>query len=297
MMDLPRRLARLLVVLALVLAQLALGRPQSALAAPGDLLADVVTPEGGGLLWPTAISPSVAFDGRYLYYAAYAGSVLHRLDVPPLGGPTPATGLVDIPITGAPSGIMTLAWDAGRGLFWAVSGDGSTIYQLTVAGVATQIFRIGPTDRPGFQTGPFPVETKIAYDRSDDSIWYSPDATPRIYHYSVTPTALGAANLLSYVDVDTTAQCGYNQSSGVATGGAHLFVTITGCPYYFEYTKTGVQVAYYPVNVPGQSTQQPACDNLSYSVPVLWIKDGYASRIRAFQQPTGVPTPCVFGGG
>ena len=76
-------------------------------------------------------------------------TILHRLDVPPLGtAPAPATGLVDIPITGAMSGIMTLAWDAGRGLFWAVSGDGSAIYQLTTAGVATQIFRIGPADRP-----------------------------------------------------------------------------------------------------------------------------------------------------
>ncbi len=297
-MPAVRRPIRLLASLVLVVAQLLLGQPQSALAAPGDLLADVVTPEGGGLLWPTAISPSVAFDGQYLYYANYAGSVLHRLDVPPLGGPTTATGLVDIPITGAMSGIMTLAWDAGRGLFWAVSGDGSVIYQLTRSGIATQIFRIGPADRPGFQTGPFPVETKIAYDRSDDTIWYSPDATSRIYHYTTTPTMLGTATLAPtpYIDVNVTAQCGFNQASGVATGGASLFITATGCPYYFEYSKAGVQLNFYPLNYAGtQSTQQPACDDLSYAVPVLWIKDGYASRIRAYEQPAG--TPCVYGGG
>jgi hypothetical protein len=292
---------RLLAALALVLAQMFLGHPQTALAATGDLKADVVTPEGGGLLWPTAISPSVAFDGRYLYYANYAGNVLHRLDVPPLGTtPMPATGLLDIPITGAMSGIMTLAWDAGRGLFWAVSGDGSAIYQLTTAGVATQIFRIGPADRPGFQTGPFPVETKIAYDRSDDTIWYSPDATSRIYHYTTTPTALGTATLAPtpYIDVNVTAQCGFNQSSGVGTGGTSLWITATGCPYFFEYSKTGTQLNFYPLNYTGtMSTQQPACDNLSYPTPVLWIKDGYNSRIRAFEQPAGTPTPCVFGGG
>jgi len=298
-MKMHRRPLRLLAAFALVSAQLFLGHPQSALAGTGDLVADIVTNEGGGLLWPTAISPSVAFDGQYLYYTNYAGSVLHRIDVPPVGaGPTPATGIVDIPITGAMSGIMTLAWDSGRGLFWAVSGDGSAIYQLTRTGIATQIFRIGPADRPGFQTGPFPVETKITYDRGDDTIWYSPDATSRIYHYTTTPTMLGTATLAPtpYVDVNVTAQCGFNQASGVGTGGSSLFVTVTGCPFLFEYSKTGAQLNFYPINYAGaQSTQQPACDNLSYAVPVFWIKDGYASRIRAFEQPAG--TPCVYGGG
>ena len=300
MKDPGRGVVRLLMALALALAQIAIGRAEPALAAPGDLVADVVTPEGGGLLWPTAISPSVAFDGRYLYYADYAGSVLHRLDIPPAGpGPTPATGRVDIPITGSMSGIMTLSYDAGRDVFWAVSGNGLAVYRLTKTGTATLAFQIGADDRPGLQTGPFAVETKIAYDRSDDSIWYSPDATSRIYHYHTYADTLGTAVLVEstpYVDVNVTAQCGFNQSSGVAAGATHLFISATGCPFYFQYTKTGTQVAAIPINYAGQqSTQDLECDNVSYGVPVFWIKDGYNSRIRAFEQPAGAL--CAFGGG
>jgi hypothetical protein len=294
-----RRGLRLLIALGLVLAQAILGRAELAFAAPGDLVAEVVTPEGGGLLWPTAISPSVAFDGRYLYYAEYAGSILHRLDVPPPGGSTPATGRVDYPITGSMSGVMTLSYDAGRDIFWAVSGNGLAIYRLTKTGAATLAYQIGADDRPGFQTGPFAVETKIAYDRSDDSIWYSPDATSRIYHYHTYADVLGTAALVEgtpYVDVNVTAQCGFNQSSGVAAGASALFITVTGCPYYFQYAKTGAQLAAHAINYAGQqSTQDLECDDLSYSVPVFWIKDGYDSRIRAFEQPAG--GLCAFGGG
>ncbi|HKW77931.1 MAG TPA: hypothetical protein VJQ09_02460 [Candidatus Limnocylindria bacterium] len=294
-MDGSRRgLFAVLAALALLAIQLA----SAAFAAPGDVVADVITPEGGGLLWARSISPSVAFDGSHLYYTEYAGSILHRIDVPPAGGPTPATGIVDVPITGSLSGIMTIAYDRGRDLFWAVGGNGTSIYTLTKSGVASLAFTIGPEDRPGFQSGIFAVEVKIAYDRADDSIWYSPDATSRIYHYRTTPDALGTADPVPatpWVDVDVTAQCGYNQSSGVATGGTSLFVTVTGCPFFFEYSKTGTKLAWYPVNYAGQqSTQDAECDDTSYAVPVLWIKDGYASRIRAYELPVA---SCALGGG
>ena len=97
-------------------------------------------------------------------------------------------------------------------------------------------------------------------------------------------------------DVNVTAQCGYNQTSGVAVGGADLFISVAGCPYYFEYTKSGTQVAAYAINFAGQqSTQDVECDDLSYSVAVFWIKDGYDGHIRAFEQPRS--GACLYGGG
>jgi hypothetical protein len=299
------RWARRLPLLALVTGLITLGRALPAMAAPGDLIADVITPEGTGVVFVRGISPSVAFDGRYLYYTEYAGSILHRIDVPPAGGPSVATGQVSVPIVGAESGIMTLAYDAGRDAFWAIGGDGLSVYVLSKAGTATLAYRIDlVNDRPGFQTGPFVTETKIAYDGTDDTIWYSPDATSRIYHYHTFPDALGTAALVAgtpYIDVDIApndiaAQCGYNQSSGVAVGGAHLFISVAGCPYYFEYTKTGTKVGSHAYTFSGQeSTQDLECDNLSYGVAVLWIKEGYQGRIRAVEQPSACA--CVFGGG
>jgi hypothetical protein len=268
-------------------------------AAAGDLVADVVVPEE----YPTNIAPSVAFDGTYLYYLGYGTPVLHRIDVPPAGGTTFATGHVATPITGA-QGVISLAYDAGRDQFWAVGSDGLTIYLLSKTGTATRVFSVDPAqDRPGFQSGMYATEVKIAYDRSDDTIWYSPDAMTRIYHYSTTPDALGTAQLVSaspYVNVglppnDMNAQCGYSQSSGIATGGANLFVSVGGCDYLFEYTKTGTKVAWYAYNAyPGGSAQDVECDDLTYGVPVFWIRDAWDGHIRAFEQPVGA---CAYGGG
>jgi hypothetical protein len=293
-----RRAAGPLVAGALAL-QLAL-IPLPAAAAAGDLIADVVVPDR----YPTSIAPSVAFDGQYLYYVGYGTPVLHRVDVPPPGGTTAATGHVETPITGA-SGIMTLAYDAGRDAFWAVGNDGVSIYLLTKAGAAMLIFSVDPAqDRPKFQTDVYVTEVKIAYDRTDDTIWYSPDATTRIYHYHTTADALGTAQLVSatpYIDVglapnDMSAQCGYSQSSGIAVGGANLFVSVAGCNYLFEYTKTGTKVAWYAYNTnAGGSTQDVECDNLSYGVPVFWIRDAWDGHIRAFEQPA--LDACRFGGG
>lgn len=305
MMNHALRWVRLLSVLALVTGQITLGRAVPAMAAPGDLIADVITPEASDPLFVREISPSVAFDGKYLYYTEYAGITLHRIDVPPAGQSSIATGRFDVPIVGAESGIMTLSYDASRDAFWAVGGDGLSIYLLSKAGTATLVYRIDPVnDRPGFQTGPFVTETKIAYDGTDDTIWYSPDATSRIYHYQIFADALGTAELVAatpYIDVDVApndiaAQCGYSQSSGVAVGGAHLFITVAGCPYYFEYTKTGGKVAWYAYNFSGSdSPQDPECDNMSYGVAVFWIKEAYEGRIRAVEQPSA--GACVFGGG
>lgn len=303
MKDSPRWI-RLLLTIAFGICAIAMYRAVPARATAGDRIAEVITPEDNSFAWARGISPNVAFDGRYLYYTEYAGSILHRIDVPPPGSPTAATGQVNVPIMGSSSGIMTISYDRRRDGFWAIGGDALAVYFLTKAGNATRMYSIDPTtDRPGFQSGPFATETKIAYDGTDDTIWYSPDATTRIYHYRVTPDALGTADLVTatpYIDVgaapnDVAAQCGYSQSSGVAVGGANLFVTVAGCPYYFQYSKTGVKVAAHSYSPMMDSSQDAECDNVSYGVAVLWIKEGYKGRIVAIEQPSA--GACVYGGG
>src|SRR3989442_15076111 len=106
---------RALFVLALVALEVMIGG-QPASAAPGDLIADVLVPEA----WPRSTAPSVAFEGRYLYYTDYAGPILHRIDFPPPGGPSLATGHVVVPITGAPSVVRSIAISSTRALLLAV---------------------------------------------------------------------------------------------------------------------------------------------------------------------------------
>jgi hypothetical protein len=296
-----RTTARALAIATLVVVQLLASPAGLALAAPGDLIADVVVNEP----YPDNISPSVAFDGRYLYHTGYGGSVLHRINVPPRGATTTAAGQVDTPIQGSASGVMTLAYDSGRDAFWAVGGDGLSIYLLSKTGAASLVFRIDPsTDRPGHVPGYYADEMKIAYDREGDTIWYSPDATVRIYHYQTYASSRGSAVLVAatpYIDVgqppnDMGPECGYSQSSGIAVGGADLFVSIAGCSRLFQYTKTGAKVGSFPYNSGGAtSAQDLECDNVSYGVSVFWLRDGYDGHIRAIQQPSA--SACRLGGG
>jgi hypothetical protein len=274
---------------------------KSAWAVPGDVVADVFTPEGA-TFWPLGISPSVAFDGKYLYYAEYAGHVLHRIDAPPAGGNYDATGHIDIPIVGIPSGLMAIAYDAGRDAFWATGGDGLSVYLLSKAGNAVQVFTIDPLNgRPGYQCTPGDTctESKLAYDRVDDTLWIGPDAFPRIYHYQTYPDPLGYAVLAptSFIDVSTppndmAPECGYSIVSAVAVGGDHLFIGAGGCARYFEYTRSGVKVASFPMAA--ISVGDFECDNATYGVSVLWVKNSFWGEIRAYEQPAA--NACEYGG-
>jgi hypothetical protein len=295
------RIWRVFAVAALAAAVVSGGRAGPAAAAPGDVIAEITVPESDGLLWIRGVAKAIGFDGHNLFYAEYAGQVLHRIDVPPPGA-SYAAGHIDIPVQGAPTGIMAISYDATRDAFWAVGGDGLSIYLLSKGGVATLQYTIDPqTDRPGNCKTGCGNEAKINYDGTDDTIWYAPDTSLRIYHYGATPDALGTAQLVPatpFIDVDVPPndmflQCGYSQVSGLAVGGPSLFITVAGCSYYFEYSKTGTKLGQYPDNPPSSGDFE--CDNLSYPVSVIWARDGWSGHIRAYEQPAA--NACQYGGG
>src|SRR2546430_12372213 len=70
---------------ALMLVQLTLLGTAPAVAAPGDLVADVIVNEQ----YPDDNSPSVAFYGTYLHHTRDGGLVLNPINVPPAGGGPP----------------------------------------------------------------------------------------------------------------------------------------------------------------------------------------------------------------
>ena len=255
---------------------------------------------------------AIGYDGGYLYYTEWAGSILHRINIPPKGS-SYAAGHIDIPILGTPSGVMAISYDARRDAFWAIGGDGLSMYLLQKTGQATLRFIINPaTDRPGnckpggiTWTAVCPTEAKINYDGTDDTIWYAPNTSKRIYHYRATPSPIGTAQLVDgtpWLDVDVppndmTPECGYSQVSGIAVGGPYVIVNVAGCPHYFKYLKDGTKLGVYPMQPP--SGDPPSgdleCDSRSYDVWVLWARDGWNGHIYAFQQPFN--GACAFGGG
>src|SRR2546422_2741827 len=300
--------SRVFAAFALVLASLAFVGGVPASASAGNTVADVITPEGA------VPEIGVAFDGQYLYYVERNGTVLHRIDVPPPCGnpcaPAAATGHLDIPITSPLNplgfaGINAMSFDSRRGVFWAAGSDGLSIYQLTRTGIATAAFSIDPvTGRRGAckPTLCFPsLLDGLAYDAADDTIWYKPDASNRIYHYLTHGDLLGRAILAPtpYVDTDVppndlASQCGFNYPSWVVVGGGDLFVGADRCQDYFEFTKTGTIAGWAAYNFRGTPDGDAECDNVSYSVSVIWTRDVNDGHIRAAEQPAA--GACVYGG-
>jgi hypothetical protein len=305
-----RKVSRVLAVLVVVIASLGLGGASPAFGAAGNLVADVITPEGA------VPEIGVSFDGQYLYYTERNGAVLHRIDVPPACGfpcvTSVASGHIDIPITSPLNpfgigGINAMSYDSRRGTFWTVGGDGLTIYQLSKTGLATTAFAIDPAQgRPGACKTTIcwsSLVDGLAYDAADDTLWYKPDASNRIYHYLSHGDLLGRAILAPtpYVDTDVApndlaSQCGFNYPSWVVVGGADLFVGADKCQYYFEFAKSGTMVGWTAYNTRGTPDGDAECDNLSYApVSVFWARDVNDGHIRAFEQPA--PAACAYGGG
>jgi hypothetical protein len=158
--------------------------------------------------------------------------------------------------------------------------------------------------RPGYSCTPGNTctESKIAYDSTDDTIWIGPDAFPRVYHYHTYPDAMGfgravlAQPQFIAVDVpgnDMSAECGYSIVSAVAVGGGDLYIGAGGCPYYFQYTRSGTKVA--ATKMTGATSPGSfACDNVSYPVSVFWVKNAFWGEIKAYEQPNR--NACGFGG-
>lgn len=270
---------------------------------PGALVATVIPPEAS-----VPFGKAIGYDGHYLYYAEWSGPLLHRIDLPPKGVSN-ATGHVTMIIVGAPTGIMSISYDSTRDAFWAVGGDGLTIYLMDKTGNAKLQFVInvlsdlpglckphGNLWLPGCRT-----EVKINYDGTDDTIWYAPDTSKRIYHYKTQPDQFGTAQLVEstpFVDVDVapndmSAECGYSQVNGVAVGGSSLFFNVAGCTKFFEFTKTGIKLGSYPIQP--SPTGDIECDNRTYDVSIFWARSGSDGLIYGYEQPRA--QACLFGGG
>lgn len=275
----PRRVVALTLatLVALVLAAPAVG-------ATGDVLADLAPPNASG-------GRGIAFDGANLYYTDFAGAVLHRVGVD-------GSGHSQTPIVGA-AGINSLAYDATRDAFWAVDGTGLGIFLVQRDGSAARYFAIVPaTDLPGFCDrlgGCSTVVSGLAYDGSDDTLWYAPHGTERVYHFDTIGHAIG---FFDTNDVSSTffPDCASSGVGGVAAGGDSLYLAAAACARGFRFTKSDTASAARLTSFasPGNAAADVECDDESFGPDALWVRDASAGRIRAIEIPA---SSCGGGGG
>lgn len=264
-------------ILLLTTSSMASIKPAYSVPAEGSVLATLTGCCGSGV--------GVGFDGVNLYWMDFSGATLHKIM-------TNGTFVADIPITGGSATVIS--WDATRNVFWGAQG--TNIYKIASNGTATLAFSVAgnlPGDcNNGF--GCLSLVDGLNYDGSDDSIWYSPDASQRAYHYATNGTLLG------FVDVnvppnDMAPVCGFNYNSGVATGSDILYLGANGCNHIFKYAKNGTLLNSFSIGT--GRTEDMECDDITFAAngtDAIWTKDAFDTELIAFAVPQST---CKFGGG
>jgi hypothetical protein len=251
---------------------------------PGTQVGDCVPANASG-------GVSVAFDGEFLYYTNFGGHMLWRADPHPDGTCTFAGG---VPITGqAVFGVDAFSYDASRDLFWAASSD-FNVYTMSKTGVTTFAFTTNG-NRPGeCDGGCIPLIDGIAFDAGagggggDDTVWYSPDISRRVYQYETDGTFVSSFSVANMIP-----ECNPPRNSGIGAGAEDLYLTASDCGRFFRYSKTGVKKASFAYN--GQRAEDLECDDITFqNDDVMWVRDAFDGHIRAFALPAAT---CFFGGG
>lgn len=217
-----------------------------------------------------SINVGIAFDGTDLIISCYDRNTLDYVKT------SDGTLVKTLTVTGAGVGQLgAIAWDAGRGKIWVCSQSSQVMLIDPGTGVATQQFT---------SAGCF---DGLAYDGSDGTIWTSPDANPNVSHYTATGTLLGTVNV--------GANLGGAGNSGIAVGGAKLYLANDGSSQIYEVSKdfsTYTLFATFP-----QRLEDLECDDVTFAGSgsgAIWVIDAYDRQLNAYAIAQGA---CSFGGG
>jgi pimeloyl-ACP methyl ester carboxylesterase len=247
--------------------------PAAVAAGNGTLLGQVTF----GQPCPSGIGVGVTFDGQNLWYSCYASSTdLYKASA------TTGQVLASYNVAG---GLGALAWDQGRGKIWAGTGCGS-------GQTGAEIYLIDPATGTGSVQVHVPnfsgicLDDGLAYDRSNDSLYHSPDGATVIRHLSAS-TGLPLAD-----DGFVWAGSGcYN--SGLAIGGDLLYEGSNGCTHIWVVDKN-TKAASFDFPSPGIRDEGLSCDGHTFpGKTAMWSKDAYNNTAYAFEIPLG---SCNVGG-
>jgi hypothetical protein len=258
--------------------------------------AGVIPPEGTiiGDFDSDVGAVGLGFDGQFLY-------------VP--NGLT-SNELIVFDTNGNPQAPLNLSCDVGnisydptRGVFWGYSISfgpaDALVYTINpLTGQCTFQFDALPAMQANGDCGPdwncMSPADGIDYDERDDTIRISPDGSKIIYNFNPDGT------LASQIGpIDTTVPCGFDFSSGVATGASNVMYTATGgCDEVFKWDKdTGVKLGSFTIDAARNEGME--CDSVTFSdlgTDAIWVKD-LNGPIQAFAVPQGtceiIPPTCT----
>ena len=233
----------------------------------------------------SGLGVGVTYDGAgHLWVSCYASN-------PDLLRANATTGIVDQTYN-IKGGLGAVAYDATRNAIWAGPGcsldDNVWLIQLDAGkNVVSSASQFTPT--AGAVSC---LDDGIAFDASDDSIYYSADTSTVIGQYA----AVGGALIRSF---GWTGPDCYN--SGLAIGGNLLFQGSDGCSHVWVIDKVTLLPAFdFSTVVPGDPNFRDeglSCDTDTFAgigKQVMWSKEAFSpNRASAFEIPPGT---CGVGG-
>ncbi len=248
------------------------------LAVAGDLLGTVSLPGNGGC------SVAGTFDGVYyltINSNSCSGTVI-GIYQPPIGGNGSATLIATKSIINASNDsiiISALAWDQGRDLLWGAFNDSVYLIDVgnkTLNGTALATFQFSPN------VSGLPLVDGLAYDGSDDTIYYSPDVNCNVYHLTPNGTLL---NTVTPKDANNISDCSV---SGVVVGaGNTLYIGRNGAAEIRRINKTNGDFISQFATTAGR-VEDLTCDPVTYAPKeAILAKDAFNSLYEAFEVEAG----------
>ena len=296
-------------------------------ANPGDLIAQVVAPEA-----TNGVSVAFDGQILYYTNAGDGVALIHRVtpqgvplpDLPVVGLP-PFAGIATLTYDVTRDKFWAVDDLTGREIY-LIDKAGTAVLESAITD--EQLIKgIGNECGTGLCN---PLVDGLAFDAQSDTLWWSPDQSHAIYHFdpfggagtTVLPdfpdVTVPIAQQLGFYRIDNpnasmSPPCADPFSSGIAVGdhggpdstrspSAIMYDFAGPCRSWFKYLgdndNTPQLLAVYPTfpPPPPPSTMNDAeddeCDNVTFSVPVVWVRAHDDNVLRAFQTST-----CFVGGG
>jgi hypothetical protein len=260
-------------------------------AAPGDLLGTVTLPSNGDCSVAGTFTGSFYLTMEGGLDVNCAGSTLQVYE-PPAGGNGAATLVATKSIVDADNNavdISALEWDSSRALVWGAYNDAVWLIDVgdpTISDDALATFQFTPS------VGEGGIVDGLAWDASDDTLYYSPDVECNVYQLSLP---LGA--LLSTVtpkNENGQADC---LVSGVAIGSSNtLYIGRDGEAEIRRVDKTTGDFVSEFATTSGR-VEDLTCDPVSYAPnEAILAKDAYSALYEAFEVEAGtcpLPAPQI----
>ena len=254
----------------------------------GTLLATVTLPGNGGC------SVGGTFTGTD-YVTVKSGCFSDTLQVyrPPVGsGSATLVSTIKMydPDTGKPVNVSAVAWDTKRQMLWGAMANAVYLIDPNEGSRAPTSFQF----RPGVQ-GSYLVDG-LAYDSSDDSLYYAPDSNPNIYHFSLGTDGRPLGALLNTVRPKDRNVNAESDVSGVVVGSEDtLYIGRnkgSGARIVRIHKKSGKFVSDFATTF--ERVEDLACDATSHvwkGVEAILAKDAFNGLYEAFEVEAGTCAP------